>query len=77
MQGLTGRSLTSASLVEKDASHSVFNLGESFLNDTNSSEIRRILGSQPLETQRGGNAYEDGSSSTQYLTIDGLTGLEG
>jgi len=80
MQGLTFQPPSNSSfLVEKDSKYDsesvAFRIGESFLNDTNASEIQRILG-EPPEIRRG-NSQEDRSSSTQYYAVGGLSGLDG
>ncbi|ODN00991.1 hypothetical protein Ocin01_05690 [Orchesella cincta] len=76
MQGLAYHPSASAYLAEKDDSDSAFKVGESFLNDTNASEIQRILETEPPEMRRGA-AQDDRSSSTQYLTVGGLSGFDG
>lgn len=67
MEGLT-RNTSRAMYAEKDASISRFCIDDSSLNDTNASEIQRILGSVEI---RRGSAQED-RSSTQYLNVDGI-----
>lgn len=49
---------------------------DAFLNDTNASEIQRILGTEPPEVRRGEILQEDRSSSTQYLGIGALSSVE-
>jgi len=78
MQGLAFQPSASAYLAEKDNNDSDtgFKMGESFLNDTNASEIQRILETDAPEVRRG-VILDDRSSSTQYLTVGGLSGFDG
>lgn len=75
MEGL-GRQSSTAFLVEKDSTDSAFRMDNSAFNDTNASEIQKIFGTEPPETRRGGLGQDENSSSTQYLTIEGLCGFE-
>ncbi|CAL8112934.1 unnamed protein product [Orchesella dallaii] len=76
MHGLAYHPSASAYLAEKDESDTGFKIGNSLLNDTNASEIQRILETEPPEMRRGA-ALDDRSSSTQYLNVGGLSGFDG